>query len=149
MQYTLTISVNPRGGGNVSPEEGSFKAGATVTLRAAAAQNYRFISWDGAISGSQNPTSIKIDRNMTVIANSERPHYTLNTLVKPSGGGRVSSPGGTLPSGTPVTLWATAAQNYRFVCWGGDARGSQNPTNIIVDSNKTVAATFEMIQKRR
>ena len=49
---------------------------------------------------------------------------------------------GTLAHGTNATLTATPLPGYVFGSWSGDASGSENPTTILMDSNKNVGATF-------
>jgi subtilisin family serine protease len=68
-------------------------------------------------------------------------YYTLTTNA--TNGTITNSPSGsTFASGTVVTLTATPAANYHFVSWSGDATGTTNPTTIIMNSNKSVSATF-------
>jgi formylglycine-generating enzyme required for sulfatase activity len=45
-------------------------------------------------------------------------------------------------SGSSATVTATPQPGYLFGLWTGDASGSTNPTTILMDSNKTVGATF-------
>jgi hypothetical protein len=73
--------------------------------------------------------------------------YTLTTSVNPSGGGTVSvnpSPncGSQYTSGTSVTLTANPSAGRTFLNWNGDASGSDNPTTIVMNSNKNVIANF-------
>jgi hypothetical protein len=44
---------------------------------------------------------------------------------------------------TTVELTATADPGYLFSEWTGDATGSSNPLSILLNSNKTIGATFE------
>jgi hypothetical protein len=48
------------------------------------------------------------------------------------------------PNGTPVQLTATAniPGGFHFVSWGGDATGSSNPLNLVMNGNRTVIAHF-------
>jgi len=48
------------------------------------------------------------------------------------------------PNGTPVQLTATAniPGGFHFVSWGGDATGSINPLNLVMNGNRTVIAHF-------
>ncbi|HIH32315.1 TPA: DUF1349 domain-containing protein, partial [Candidatus Woesearchaeota archaeon] len=41
-----------------------------------------------------------------------------------------------------ITLTAIPETNYSFSEWTGDITGSTNPTNMTMDSNKTITATF-------
>lgn len=63
--YDLTVSVNPSDGGEVivkspQPAEGHI-VGTEVILTAIASEGYEFSHWSGALSGSENPTTIVMD----------------------------------------------------------------------------------------
>ena len=49
---------------------------------------------------------------------------------------------GNLAHGTNATVTATPQSGYLFSSWTGDASGSSNPTNVLMNSNKTVGASF-------
>jgi formylglycine-generating enzyme required for sulfatase activity len=49
---------------------------------------------------------------------------------------------GNLVHGTNATVTATPQSGHLFGSWTGDASGAENPLTIIMDSNKTVGATF-------
>ena len=54
-------------------------------------------------------------------------------------------PGGTYAAGTAVALTAVPAPGYSFDRWSGDASGTDNPTTITIDSNKSVVAHFKKL----
>ncbi len=43
-----------------------------------------------------------------------------------------------------IRLTAQPEANYKFINWGGDASGTQNPIEIILDANKSVTANFDV-----
>jgi len=43
-----------------------------------------------------------------------------------------------------VRLTAQPGTNYKFINWGGDASGTQNPIEIVLDANKSVTANFDV-----
>ena len=53
----------------LSPPGGLYEEGVFVMLTATSASNYRFDNWSGDLSGSTNPITIQMDRNMQVTAN--------------------------------------------------------------------------------
>jgi formylglycine-generating enzyme required for sulfatase activity len=55
--------------------------------------------------------------------------------------GSISGNGSYL-SGSSATVTATPQLGYLFGSWTGDASGSANPTTVLMDTNKTVGATF-------
>ena len=75
------------------------------------------------------------------------PSYQLETTVAPNGGGTIAAdPIGCVAegceSGTEVELTAVAEDGYRFTGWGGDATGRTESIHIIIDSDKSVTASF-------
>ena len=71
-------------------------------------------------------------------------YYTLTMAVDPTGGGTTNPAVGshTYPENEVVTLTATAASGYNFVNWTGDASGTNPPTTVTMDGDKTVTANF-------
>jgi uncharacterized repeat protein (TIGR02543 family) len=70
------------------------------------------------------------------------PKYTLTTNTAGQGSITLDPPGGIYNEDTVVTLTAEPASGWQFDGWSGDLSGTANPTTIIMDSNKTVTATF-------
>jgi len=73
--------------------------------------------------------------------------YTLTVSVSPAGSGTVglspTQPAEGYIADTVVTLTATAATDYEFDMWGGDATGTSTTTNVTMNSDKSVTAYFE------
>jgi len=68
--------------------------------------------------------------------------YTLTVNVAGSGSVTLSPSGGIYADGTQVTLTPVPANGWAFSQWDGDLSGSENPTTINMDADKTVTATF-------
>jgi hypothetical protein len=66
--YTLTVSASPAAGGSVSPTDGTYDTGATVTLTAAAAPGYRFDHWEGDAAGNTLSVTVTMSGNKNVMA---------------------------------------------------------------------------------
>ena len=64
------------------------------------------------------------------------------TLAVTGDNGTVTG-GGQHVEGTTATLEAGPAPGYVFAAWSGDASGTDNPLSILMDSDKTISATFE------
>ena len=154
--YTLTRNVTPDGGGQVYVSPGvpsgasGYVAGTSVTVYAIPASGYSFASWSGAMTGSQNPQSLTMNENKMVTANfvvQEQPRFELSKLVNPAGSGTIGAnppPGndGKYSSGTLVTLTATPVSGNTFNFWSGAVSGTTNPTQILINGNKSVTANF-------
>jgi hypothetical protein len=69
-QYSLTTSVNPSGGGTVSPSGTNwYNSGQSVSISSTAKPGYSFSGWSGNLSGTFNHTSIVMDSSKNVTAN--------------------------------------------------------------------------------
>jgi len=154
--YTLTVDVGPGGTGSIEldgtalssyPASSTFVYGASVNLEAIPASGYEFAQWDGDLSGTENPTTIAMDSGKEVTAHFVR-IYTLTVDVDP-GGSTVtmepSQPPGGYVVGTEVGLTAVASEGYKFDHWSGDLSGTENPTTIVMDSDKGVTTHFVRI----
>ncbi|MCK5768552.1 MAG: InlB B-repeat-containing protein [Candidatus Atribacteria bacterium] len=72
--YTLTMAVNPTGGGTTNPAVGDhhgYVANQVVSITATPATGYHFVNWSGAVTGSVNPTLVTMNACKTVTANFE------------------------------------------------------------------------------
>jgi parallel beta-helix repeat protein len=68
--------------------------------------------------------------------------YTLTVSIVGNGSVSLSPSGVTYGEGTQVTLTPVPDNGWAFSQWGGDLSGSENPTTITMDADKTVTATF-------
>ena len=70
--------------------------------------------------------------------------YTLDTATNGVGVGSVSlnPAGGVYSINTTVLLTAIPATGSMFTGWSGDLSGAGNPTNLVMNGNKSVTATF-------
>jgi len=143
--YTLSVQANPYGSGTISlsPPGGSYTEGTVVTLAATPASEYSYFDhWGGSLTGSENPTTITMNGDKNVIAyfTATPPDYTLTVNVV--GSGSVSPSGGVYSADDVITLTATPNSGWAFDHWEGGASGSQNPTSLTMNGDKTVTAYF-------
>jgi PKD repeat protein len=68
--------------------------------------------------------------------------YTLTTNTVGQGSITLDPSGGTYDAGTVVTVTANPSSGWQFDYWSGDLSGSTNPTNITMNADKSVTATF-------
>ncbi len=78
--------------------------------------------------------------------------YTLSTTVAPASSGAISaSPepnciaagGAGYTAGTQVQLTAQAKTGWTFTGWSGDLAGSDNPSTVSMDGDRSVTASFD------
>lgn len=151
--YDLTMTTDGTAGVVLDPA-GSFPVGHGVQTAISVTSLPEGSSFDGweVISGSSvtiaNPssqsTSVKLESgNATVRANFTSLTHTV--IIDISGEGSVSKAPDLeeYPANSVVTLTAIPASGYHFVRWTGDASGTTNPTDLLMDGEKGLRATFQ------
>jgi hypothetical protein len=143
--YYLYLHVGVGGSVHRSPGGNPYPEGTPVTLTATPHNGWLFAGWSGDINSMENPVTIIMDSNKVVNASFSEisPGYS-SLAVSITGQGNVTldPPGGVYPTGTTVRLTATPDPGWEFSRWYGDLDNAENPTNIIMDSYKNVAAAF-------
>ncbi|CAL2093767.1 putative repeat protein (TIGR02543 family)/predicted secreted protein (Por secretion system target) [Tenacibaculum sp. 190524A05c] len=161
IQRTLTINAtNGSVSTNPNPTGGTYDNGASVQLTATPDAGYQFDGWSGDAAGTTNPLTITMDADKTVTAIFSKIQRTLtinatNGTVNVSNpfalkevgvnGGKVNTQTGQFDDGTTIRLTAVPDSGYQFDGWSGDATGTANPTDIVMDSDKTVTAMFSAV----
>jgi len=143
--YELNLSVNNPTYGTVNPEGTTrWGAGSPVIITAYANEGYTFSYWSGNIDYADrldNPTTVIMNQDRTIVANLlGKATYTLTTFVG-SGEGTITG-AGTYYEGEIVPIEAIPSAGFIFDRWGGSLTGTDNPTTITMDGNKTVYSYF-------
>ena len=154
-KFPLTVTVQPQNGGSVGlnppPPGDGYDAGTMVTLTASAANGFAFMGWSGAITTTENPTTITMDAAKTVTANfsvNQNTTHTLTLLANPVGAGTVQAnpapngAGGTYVDGTAVTLTAVPTAGFLFTNFSGGVNAATNPVTFTINSDVSVTANF-------
>jgi alpha-tubulin suppressor-like RCC1 family protein len=130
----------------MAPVGPSFPYGTTVTLTAKPADGYHFTGWSGAVISTDNPLNVVMDSTKTLTANFEEnvviEEFALTVDVVGRGSVTKLPDQTAYVGGMIVTLTATPAPGYYFVGWSGAITGQFSPVNVIMDSTKTLTATF-------
>ena len=146
--YELTLVTNGNGSVSVDPAAGSYLSNTVVTLTATPAAGWGFSGWSGDGAGISTNILVTMDRNKTVQANFYQiPIYTLTLITNGSGSITVTPPGGAYLSNTVVTLSTTAAPEWFFNGWSGDAAGFDTNLVVVMNTNRTILAAFEQVPK--
>ena len=149
-QYTLTVNINPSGSGSVTknPDQASYDYGTTVQLTPNPTTGYHFVNWSGDVpSGNENdnPLTITMDSNKTVVANFAINTYTV-TFDKNGGDTDPVPSTRTTTYGGTVTLPDTppTKAGYTFTGYNTKADGTGDPftSSTLVYSDITVYAQW-------
>ncbi len=144
--YSIEGSVTPTEGGSVSPSTGEFEEGAEVELRAEPNDTWIFSSWEGDVTGTENPVVVTVEEDMVFTALFEKLQHSLNVTVDGAGSVEenvIQSKMADYEVGTEVELNAIADDGWVFVEWQGDLTGTENPQTLKMDAKKSVTAVFE------
>ncbi|MBI5475251.1 MAG: hypothetical protein HY964_00775, partial [Ignavibacteriales bacterium] len=140
---TYTLNVNALNGTvTKDPDQTAYYYGESILLTAIANSGYHFVNWSGSISSTANPTTVIMDSNKNVTANFAATGFTLT--VNSIGNGTVEkNPDLALYNeNASVELTAIPDHGWIFSAWSGNATGSVNPLDVVMDEAKSITATF-------
>lgn len=144
--YNVTLQSKPEECGSIemTPSSPSVLEGTSVTFKATPMSEYVFAGWGGSLSGTENPKTVSVMADMTVVANFELKTYPLTVSIEGEGtvDERVVSTKTEYGSGTVVELTAKPAPHWVFDHWEGDLNGNTNPAQITVTTDKAVKAVY-------
>jgi len=123
--YTITVNVNDVDAGSVTlyPIKTAYAKNNVVTLTAVPTPGteWTFDRWSGALSGTQNPTTLRVGSSVTVTAN----------FIKPGSGGGTDRP--PLPASRMIVgyfaQWAIYQRDYRVK--NVDSSGAAQAMNVM------------------
>ncbi|KPK62767.1 hypothetical protein AMJ83_09770 [candidate division WOR_3 bacterium SM23_42] len=125
-----------------NPDSSWYSPGTEIELTAVPDVGWEFVNWLGDLSGSDNPDTIIMDDDKTVLAYFQTANCTL-TIYTDGNGSVIRNPAlPYYPSGSAVELTAVPDTGWEFSHWSGNLWGSQNPDTIIMNNDKTVTAHF-------
>jgi len=116
---TLGVSINPLGGGSVSPPSGSrYKLGTQVTMTATPSPGYEFDCWAGEAFGASPTITITMDSNKSVVANFIKLYQPIEyTMPAGSIGGSEVIYSKTLKAGDKVDGFVQLTGEYHSIDW--------------------------------
>ncbi|TVR18423.1 MAG: hypothetical protein EA391_02275 [Balneolaceae bacterium] len=143
--FTMEASVSPQEGGTVTPSFGEFEEGDTVEVKFTPEESWFFVSWQGDITGTENPVVVTIDSDLFFTAVAEQITHPLD--IETTGEGSVDvaviEPKSTeYPDGSVLELTAKPDNGWVFLEWQGDLEGNDNPQTLTMDEAKNVTAVF-------
>ncbi len=118
-----------------------------LTFQVKAQSGFTDLSFDNFTFNSGSPSANTKDGSFTV-----NEKATLNLISAGDGEGQVYVNGTAVslpytaefPKGETVELYAEAAVSSNFTGWTGDIQTSQNPVYVVMDSDKSITANFNL-----
>ena len=141
--YTLTVTAGD--GGSVSTTGGNYAQGTQVTITATPNAEFIFTEWSNG--STENPLTITINSNTTLLASFTKRSYPLTVSIVGEGSvnEEIVSLGKTTDytSGSVVRLTANPASGWEFSAWSEGVSSTTNPLELTVDKEITIKATFD------
>ncbi len=150
-RYNLDVQINGSGAVKQTPESesGLYDSSAVVELYAVPAPHWRFSGWSGAIVELENPVEVQINSDLQVVAtfDSIETQYYLDITVDGNGTVTVEPEpyNGTYDFGQIVYLTAQPDSGWELLRWQGDLTGNSSADSLLMDSDKSVTASFGYI----
>lgn len=104
---------------------------------------------DGAVSDVLNNDTPAAALGSFTVAIAPPATYELAVGVNEPAWGWVEPTGGVYEAGSLVQLQAAPAPFFRFHEWQGDAHGTNNPTLLMIDGNRSATAVFAEVMTTR
>lgn len=149
--YVLTTTAVPEEAGVVSQSLGQNNDGNAIQITATANEHWVFVGWAGDLTGVNQPTVyVSMDRNRNIQALFEKVDYPVTIHVEGEGDvtTEVISQKSTTEEfqhETVLRLTAEPIPGWKLSEWSGDASGSDNEIEVVVDGPVEITATFERI----
>jgi phosphatidylserine decarboxylase len=156
-KYTLTTQATVGGTitKSIDPDlDGKYTENTSITLTAVPNEGYEFKGWFEDLTSLTNPQTIVMTGNKSVLALFDLieippSEYILTTQT--TIGGTITrsiepNTDGKYLENTSLVLTAIPNEGYKFVSWTGDLIGSEPLKSVVMTGNKSVIATFELIE---
>ena len=145
--YQLTTNADPAEAGSVTPQSAQIDEGDQVSVQANPNDHWIFQEWIGDHTGTQNPASIVMERDMSVTARFAKRVYPLNITIVGEGDVNetvIQAKTSEHPHGTVVELNALPDDGWKFIGWSGDVEDVNKLLNLTIDSEISVTAHFDL-----
>lgn len=144
--YTITTSASPSEGGSVtySPSGSPQDEGTSLTFTATSSEGYLFSQWQGDVSGSENPTTIVLKKNISVTALLEKKTYALSITIEGEGTVKeeIIQAKTDYEHGTRVRLTPQPSEGWAFKGWVGDIESAEAIQEVTVTEAVNLTAIF-------
>lgn len=140
-QLVCNLVVTPNGNGSVSPANAKIDVNTQATITASPAKNWVFDFWSGDLSGTENPATITLSRDMNIVANFRQVRCNVTSRVL-RGQGKVDPENTDFDFGQLVTVTAIPEAGWKLDKWVGHLTGDENPVTFAIDKDIKVWAYF-------
>lgn len=143
-RFLLSVLSDPEDSGTTTGS-GEYEELTFVTVSATPNANKVFTGWTGDYEGTENPIQIYMSSDKEVTANFAAQQFYVATSVSPPGSATITGDG-LYDYGDTATIETFPAANFSFQSYSGSISTVNNPTDVIVDSDKSIVANLELNQ---
>ncbi len=140
--FTFNIEIEGEGLVVRDPSESEYLKGTIVELEAIPGEGWYFSCWQDGIEGSERITQVVMDADKLIRAVFKEEEYNLTVSTIGSGIVVKNPEKDSYLFGDPVTLTAEPETDWNFSHWEGDAEGTAEEIDIIMNSDKNITAYF-------
>jgi alpha-tubulin suppressor-like RCC1 family protein/subtilase family serine protease len=142
---TFTLKLNTAGTGSGTVKgAGTYDFGQTAKVSATASFGSHFDGWSGTDAGECNNGSVSMTADKSCTATFSLINATLTLTTAGTGSGTVSGAGTYNPGDTAIVS-ATPNTGSTFTGWTGPAGAECTTGSVLMTSNKSCTATFDLI----
>ena len=144
MDYPLSITIE--GEGEVeqeivsTPKTTEYPYETVVELTAVPNDGWKFVEWQGDLSGNENPEIITIEEEVNVTAVFEIAEYVLDISIDGQASLSIDPEKDVYRDGDHVVITVEGENDWNFVHWEGDLDGNENPIELTITSDITATA---------
>lgn len=141
--HKLTLKVNGHGIIKRSSDNEVYEHGSFLRITAVPDDGWRFIGWAGDLSGNRLTQSFVINSDKNIIADFH-PVHTL--IISSTGHGTTTPRPGTYQydHGSRIYVSALAESGWKLDQWTGDISGRDSTRILTMNSDKKIAADFQL-----
>lgn len=150
-EYSLDQSVN--GSGSIETEllsgtetENGYLSESEVELTANAEPGWRFVEWDGDLTGSEEVMDLFMDSDKSVTATFEEVFYNVSIETEGSGTATADPQKDSYKYGEMITFNANPSSGNEFLGWSGSFSQTDRSVEIEIKSDIDVKATFSTVE---
>ncbi len=146
--FGTTLGTTVAGNGQIllDPPGGVYPYGSVVRLTGVPQPGNYFGFWGNAATGNTNPLYYTITSATPTVSSifgaTPSGQAALTVLIDGQGQVNVNPRANAYATNQSVTLTAVPGSGQSFLNWSGDASGTQNPINVLMNQSKVITANF-------
>lgn len=142
----INRTVNGEGEIVLDPDKPAYLSGEVITATAAPDLGWSFAGWSGDLTGTQNPQTVTVTRDLSITATFTEERYSLTVNKIGNGTADWSPKQADYGYGDLVTFTAAADEGWYFDGWSGDLISENETESFTITGNTVVTATFSELQ---